>query len=82
LKSAQGFARMPERLDEEELADWRAGRDAIYQLAALTHRSGRMTAPGSSRPQSTRIVQRKRRPSSKVDSLTVLRARRGATGSK
>jgi hypothetical protein len=28
--------RMPERLDEEELADWRAGRDAVYQLAALT----------------------------------------------
>jgi hypothetical protein len=28
--------RMPERLDDEELADWRAGRDAIYQLAALT----------------------------------------------
>ena len=28
--------RMPERLDEEELADWRAGRNAIYQLAALT----------------------------------------------
>jgi hypothetical protein len=28
--------RMPERLDEAELADWRAGRDAIYQLAALT----------------------------------------------
>jgi hypothetical protein len=28
--------RMPERLDEEELADWRAGRDALYQLAALT----------------------------------------------
>ena len=28
--------RMPERLDEEELADWRAGRDAIYQPAALT----------------------------------------------
>ena len=27
---------MPERLDEEELADWRAGRNAIYQLAALT----------------------------------------------
>jgi hypothetical protein len=27
--------RMPERLDDEELADWRAGRDAIYQLAAL-----------------------------------------------
>ena len=23
--------RMPERLDEEELADWRAGRDAVYQ---------------------------------------------------
>jgi len=28
--------RMPEQLDEEELADWRAGRDAVYQLAALT----------------------------------------------
>ena len=27
---------MPERLDEEELADWRGGRDAVYQLAALT----------------------------------------------
>jgi hypothetical protein len=28
--------RMPERLDEEELADWRAGRNAVYPLAALT----------------------------------------------
>jgi hypothetical protein len=28
--------RMPECLDEEELADWRAGRNAVYQLAALT----------------------------------------------
>ena len=28
--------RMPERLDEEELSDWRTGRDAVYQLAALT----------------------------------------------
>jgi hypothetical protein len=27
---------MPEHLDEDELADWRAGRDAVYQLAALT----------------------------------------------
>jgi hypothetical protein len=27
---------MPEFLDEEELADWRAGRNAVYQLAALT----------------------------------------------
>jgi len=27
---------MPEQLDEEEVADWRAGRNAIYQLAALT----------------------------------------------
>jgi hypothetical protein len=27
---------MPARLDEEELADWRAGRDTVYQLAALT----------------------------------------------
>ena len=28
--------RMPDRLDEEELADRRAGRNAIYQLAAFT----------------------------------------------
>jgi hypothetical protein len=27
---------MPERLDDAELADWRADRDAVYQLAALT----------------------------------------------
>jgi hypothetical protein len=27
--------RMPERLDEE-LENWRAGRNAVYQLAALT----------------------------------------------
>jgi hypothetical protein len=27
---------IPEHLDEGELADWRAGRDAVYQLAALT----------------------------------------------
>ena len=27
---------MPERLDQQELADWRAGRDAVYLLAALT----------------------------------------------
>ena len=27
---------IPERLDREELADWRAGRNAVYQLAALT----------------------------------------------
>ena len=27
---------MPTCLDEEEFADWRADRDAIYQLATLT----------------------------------------------
>jgi hypothetical protein len=27
---------MPDRLDEEELADWRAGCEAVYQLAAHT----------------------------------------------
>jgi hypothetical protein len=31
--------RMPEQLDDEELADWRAGRDAVYQLAAMKPRS-------------------------------------------
>jgi hypothetical protein len=30
------YPRMPARLDEGELADWRAGRNAVYQLAALT----------------------------------------------
>src|ERR1700724_473668 len=44
--------------------------------------SGRITASGSSWPQSTRIVQRKRRPTSNVGSMMVLRARRGGTGSK
>src|SRR5258705_9444943 len=44
--------------------------------------SGRITAPGSSWPQSMRIVQRKRRPTPNVDSMMVLRARRGGTGSK
>ena len=34
--TGQLHPRMPERLDEEELADWRAGRSAVYQLAALT----------------------------------------------
>ena len=34
--AGQWELRMPERLDEEELADWRAGRNAVYQLAALT----------------------------------------------
>jgi hypothetical protein len=28
--------RMPERPDEEELADWRAGRNGVRRLAALT----------------------------------------------
>jgi hypothetical protein len=41
-----------------------------------------MTAPGSSSPQLIRIVQRKRQPTSKVDSMMMLRARRGGTGSK
>jgi len=39
-------------------------------------------ALGDARAQSTRIVRRKRRPTSNVDSMTVLRARRGGTGSK
>src|SRR5258708_26540463 len=44
--------------------------------------TGRITEPASSWLQSTRIVQRKRRPTSNVDSMMVLRARRGGTGSK
>ena len=33
---AEWHPHVPRRLDEEELADWRAGRNAVYQLAALT----------------------------------------------
>jgi hypothetical protein len=56
--------------------------EALGHVGCHSPGSGRMTAPGSSWPQSIRIVHRKRRPTSKVDSMTVLRARRGATGSK
>jgi hypothetical protein len=34
--SGEWHPHMPGQLDEEELADWRVGRNAIYQLAALT----------------------------------------------
>ena len=34
--SGEWHPHMPKQLDDEELADWRAGRNAIYQLAALT----------------------------------------------
>ena len=27
---------LPDRLDDEELANWRAGRNTVYQLAAVT----------------------------------------------
>ena len=37
---------MPDRLDEEELADWHAGRNAVYQLAALTIGSRLAVADG------------------------------------
>ena len=63
--------RMPERLDEEELADWRAGRDAVYQLAALDDRR----APRGRR----RIEQEIRRAC--AGSAIVLRFRHGAIGS-
>jgi hypothetical protein len=32
---AEWHPHMPKQLDEEELANWRAGRNAVYQLAAL-----------------------------------------------
>src|SRR5690242_6895612 len=34
IRPVEWQPRMPERLNEEELADWRAGRSALYQLAA------------------------------------------------
>src|SRR5580704_7082193 len=48
----------------------------------ILQRQQRITASGSSWLQSTRIVHRKRRPTSNVDSMTVLRGRHGGTGSK
>jgi hypothetical protein len=33
--SPEWHPRTPKQLDEEELADWRAGRNSVYQLAAL-----------------------------------------------
>ena len=33
---AEWHPHMPGRLDDDELADWRAGRNAVYQLAAHT----------------------------------------------
>jgi hypothetical protein len=41
---AEWHPHMPERLEDEELADWRAGRNAVYQLAALTV-GARLAAP-------------------------------------
>jgi hypothetical protein len=41
--------------------------------------TGRITAAGSSRPRWPRILQRKRRPMSNVDSMMVLQAKRGGT---
>jgi hypothetical protein len=57
-------------------------RGARAYVGAIRRGSAGITAPGSSWPQSTRSVQRKRRPTSNVDSMIVLRARRGAAGSK
>jgi hypothetical protein len=33
--AAEWHPHMPKQLDEEEFADWRVGRNAVYQLAAL-----------------------------------------------
>jgi hypothetical protein len=57
-------------------------RGARACAGAIRPGAGRIVAPGSSCPRSTRIVQRKRRPTSKVESMTVLRARRGGTSWK
>jgi hypothetical protein len=46
---------MPERLDEEELGDWQAGWNAVYQLAALTigaHLAGRRRISAGSKGNS------------------------------
>jgi hypothetical protein len=36
LWASARLSHMPAQLDDEELADWRAGRAAVYQLTALT----------------------------------------------
>jgi hypothetical protein len=72
--------RMPERLDEEELADWRAGRNAVYQLAALT--IGRASLSPTRKPSlkglsgaTRRLIRRRRRWSLKA-------FRQGVSGAK
>src|ERR1700674_380993 len=67
----------PARQSASSSSSRRSGMRGCHSPAA-----GRITAPGSSSPQSTRIVQRKRRPTSNVDSMMVLRARRGGAGTK
>jgi hypothetical protein len=71
---------MPERLDEEELADWRAGRNAVYQLAALT--IGRASLSPTRKPSlkglsgaTRRLIRRRRRWSLKA-------FRQGVSGAK
>jgi hypothetical protein len=72
--------RMPERLDEEELADWRAGRNAVYQLAALS--IGRASLSPTRKPSlkglsgaTRRLIRRRRRWSLKA-------FRQGVSGAK
>src|SRR3984893_5934682 len=55
----------------------------LFFVEAIGHtRMPRITAPGSRREQSTRMVQQKRRPTLNVESMIVLRARDGGTGSR
>src|SRR6516165_445451 len=55
-ENASNRSHMPKRLDEEELADWRAGRDAVYQLAAhhgrrATRGRRRINGPSNRKPR-------------------------------
>jgi hypothetical protein len=48
---------MPDCLDQGELDDWRAGRNAVYQPAALTV-GARLVAPPATRFTSPLVLSR------------------------
>jgi hypothetical protein len=68
-------------IDEAHNVARRGGGSQRARVAGLLARRSDtlILLSATSKLQSTRIVQRKRRPTSNVDSMTVLRARRGGT---
>ena len=62
LGPGEWHPRIPQRLDEKELADWRAGRNTVYQLAALDDRRAPRSRRRIIRDQGGRRLQNLRAP--------------------